>query len=122
MDKFNKAEASDKTREEIYSIAGKLFAKHDLEPGFDIRSFAEDKLGAEIKYVNLDEWEDSQDASIFVEGPRRFKILISNFTGILRDRFSIAHEIGHYVLHSDHGEKNIYAARLDSNLVEWQAN
>ena len=122
MSEFPKAEASNKSKEEIYSLAGALFAEHKLEPGFDIHTFAKDQLGAEIKYEGLDEWEKSQDASITVEGPENFKIRISKFTGILRDRFSIAHEIGHYVLHSNYGEKKIEAARFGSNQIEWEAN
>lgn len=42
-----------------------------------------------------------------------------------RDRFTIAHEIGHYCLHS---KENVFYARIDGNSVkpymnpEWQAN
>jgi Zn-dependent peptidase ImmA (M78 family) len=57
-----------------------------------------------------------------VDGPDNFRILVSAFTGPERDRFTIAHELGHYVLHSDFGRKRIRAARFGSDRVEWEAN
>ncbi|HEY5960907.1 MAG TPA: ImmA/IrrE family metallo-endopeptidase, partial [Polyangiaceae bacterium] len=62
------------------------------------------------------------DGSLLVRGPNDFEIFLSAYTGIERDRFTIAHELGHYVLHSDFGRIQIRAARLGSTRIEWEAN
>ena len=60
--------------------------------------------------------------SIFVHEKNSFDIVLPIFTSPIRDRFTIAHEIGHYFLHSLAGERKICANREGSNLVEWEAN
>lgn len=59
---------------------------------------------------------------ILVKGNHDFDIFLSPYTGELRDRFTIAHELGHYFLHSRQGEVPLAAARLDSERPEWEAN
>ncbi|MDB6140100.1 MAG: hypothetical protein JWO94_3172, partial [Verrucomicrobiaceae bacterium] len=51
-----------------------------------------------------------------------FIIRLSSFVGNLRNRFTIAHELGHYYLHSLAGKKAIRVARAGTNRVEWEAN
>lgn len=65
---------------------------------------------------------DHYSGVLVVKGPNDFDILLSPYTGILRDRFTIAHELGHYFLHSRQGETPLVAARMDSELPEWEAN
>ena len=62
------------------------------------------------------------NGSIFVHQKNSFDIVLPIFTSPIRDRFTIAHEIGHYFLHSLAGEHKICANREGSNLVEWEAN
>ena len=119
---YPSATAINKPKEGIYDLANSLFTKHNLGPGFDIVQFVEEKFKARIEYVDLSRWEESEDGSIVVHGRNKFDIYISNFTGALRDRFTIAHELGHYILHSDYGKNKIKAARFGSDRVEWEAN
>ncbi len=106
-----------KSREEIDKLAEDLFNENRLSPGDDIVPILK-KLGGSIKYIGMDDCLDSTDGSISVEGEGKFEILVFNFTGPLRDRFTIAHELGHYILHSDYGKYRIKAARSGSDKVE----
>lgn len=55
------------------------------------------KLGGKIQYTE-EELEKNPD-SIVIENSGNFTIFISIFTSPLRDRFTIAHELGHYFFH-----------------------
>jgi len=57
-------------------------------------------IGGRIEYDN-DAFEDS----ITVEDNRKFLIKLNPASSILRERFAIAHELAHFILHSNFGEK-----------------
>jgi len=91
------------------------------------------KLGGKISYVDF--WGGSAPASGSIEILRHsdnkstFEIRLALDTGVLRDRFTIAHELGHYVLHylypTKVGGKDIrrlIAQRYGSGEVEKEAN
>ncbi|WP_036040462.1 ImmA/IrrE family metallo-endopeptidase [Leptospira alstonii] len=109
------------SKQAIFATAESIAQKLKYHAGTDLEPVIQD-LGGKIYYVSLEEWYDTQDASIRVYDKNKFEIYISNFTGPLRNRFSLAHELGHYFLHSSEGQKQIVAARSGSNLCEWQAN
>lgn len=109
------------TKSQIFQIAEKKARELDYQPGMNLTPIVE-KLGGRIHLVALDEWYKTQDASIVIQGKDNFDIYISNFSGPLRNRFSIAHELGHYYLHSNEGGTPIRAARSGSNRCEWEAN
>lgn len=81
-----------------------------------------DGLGGRIHYQNPPDFITSESGSIEVRGENEFEIYLSTFTGPLRDRFTVAHELGHYFLHSKQGEKAIRASRKGSGQLEWEAN
>lgn len=64
--------------------------------------------------------------SLIINGPRDYKIFLSPFTTPLRDNFTIAHEVGHYVLHFFWSEPRpatpLRFARYGTDPIEWQAN
>lgn len=76
-----------------------------------------DKLGGRVKY------SDGPEA-LHVDGPGNFDVSIPSFTSARRDRFTLAHELGHYFLHylypKVEGPKSF--ARGDRNRAETQAN
>jgi len=80
-----------------------------------------EKLGGRIHYEAMDELLD-EAGSIFVHGEADFDILLPEYTSPKRDRFTIAHELGHYFLHSTQGETPIIAYRQGSTRIEWEAN
>lgn len=55
-------------------------------------------LGGTISTGNTGK-EDIESGSILIDKNAKFEILISPFTSIERDRFTIAHELGHLFLH-----------------------
>lgn len=86
----------------------------------DIFGVAE-KLGGKIEYL------DNGLESMEVRKKKDFTIYIPQFTHPRRDRFTIAHEIGHYLLHypwgeSDKEELKVKFWRHNGNLLEYQAN
>jgi len=107
------------SRDYIDHLAGDISKKLGYKPGDDLEILVK-ALGGEIK---VHPWQEPcHDGSIEVRGFGDFTICLSPFTSELRDRFTIAHELGHYFLHSLVGSKKINIAREGSNPVEWEAN
>ncbi len=69
--------------------------------GDDLYKLVVDKLGGEIEIVSPEDYDSS--GTIEVRGPLDFTIYLPNYTGKYRDRFTIAHELGHYFVHSKQG-------------------
>lgn len=57
-----------------------------------------EKIGGKISVGNTGD-EDVESGSILIDKNAKFEIFISPFTSIERDRFTIAHELGHLFLH-----------------------
>ena len=80
-----------------------------------------EKLGGEIVV-------DDRAESLEVRDKGDFTVIIPTHTSQLRDRFTIAHELGHYFLHyrapETHrvGERISIFTRLGRNVAETQAN
>lgn len=79
-------------------------------------------LGGRLHYLDVIAWEETDDGSILVHGPQDFDICLAQFNSDLRDRFTVAHELGHYFLHSKQGDIQIEAARFGTGRAEWEAN
>jgi Zn-dependent peptidase ImmA (M78 family) len=67
--------------------------------------------------------------SLYVEAPNKFRIVVPSHTSPERDRFTLAHELGHYVLHYLWAKKKdpqfpdrVMAFRRGSDRIEWEAN
>ena len=79
------------------------------------------RLGGEIEVENRAE-------SLHVRDAGDFTVFVPTHTSLLRDRFTIAHELGHYFLHwrapDRHlvGERTSTFTRLGRNVPETQAN
>lgn len=105
---------------DVQQLAEKVAKAVAYTPNGDLNQVVK-KLGGEI--IVEDSFEDlTQSGSIRVKGPSSFVIYLASFTGHLRDRFTIAHELGHYVLHSRFGQTPIWVARGGSGRTEWEAN
>jgi len=108
-----------RTRHYIDGLASRIAGKLALTPGEDLTAIVT-RLGGELV---LREWHhDRDEGSIKVRSASDFTIYLSPFTGPLRDRFTVAHELGHYFLHSLAGRKPIQVIRRGSSAVEWEAN
>lgn len=115
------AQACNYSRDEIEELGEQHFHEFFAEPAQNIEPVIE-QLGGRLHYVDMEQWFETEDGSIHVHGPGNFDIIISSFRGPLRNRFTIAHELGHYVLHSNRGERPLKAARHGRTPVEVEAN
>ena len=87
-------------------------------------------IGGEFEYDEIKE-TNGKDGSVFIDDIGDFLIKLPFDTSSVRDRFTIAHEFGHYILHylwfkSDQPNyPNTYATRYSKGStpqVEWEAN
>lgn len=112
---------------QIEAKAAEISKEHDFDPRKQtVRELAHAVGGPDcIEVVSLDQMENLDSGSLEVFGHRSFKIFLSPITSTVRDNFTIAHELGHYFLHSGnpHGSQPIIVGRSgDNNVVEQQAN
>lgn len=107
-------------KKQVEQYAVQVATLTEFRPGGDLTEMVA-LLGGRIHYQPIDDWFD-EDGSIFVHGKDDFDILLPQYTSPLRDRFTIAHELGHYFLHSDQGNRPIIAYRRGSTRIEWEAN
>src|SRR5208282_6481024 len=83
--------------EKILSIAEEAAKAFSYTEDFNIERVVEE-LGGRI-FLN-DFWENSaKTGSLVVGALRNFDIFVPSHTTHERDRFTIAHELGHYILH-----------------------
>lgn len=107
------------SRSQVQQFASNAAKSLGYRPGDDIEAVVA-KLGGR---VTISDWNSARNTgSITVNGPQDFHISLSPLSGERRSRFTIAHEIGHYVLHSQLGKKPIVVKRDGSGRVEWEAN
>lgn len=116
----------------VDGFAAKIAGMLELKPGADLQPTVE-SLGGEIVYgwQTLDEYDGG---SIVVRAKDDFTIYLSELTSPKRDRFTIAHELGHLILHymplvEQHGEDIVMRATREKRAgdpvherAEWEAN
>ena len=117
----SKPEPCNLTKGQIEEIATKAAKVTGFVPGAEITPIVK-KLGGEIEYLDWVGWLQHDHDTIEIDGPEKFTIRLMAVDGPLRHRFTIAHELGHYILHSLSGKKQITAGRKGSTRVEWEAN
>lgn len=125
---YDEAQATYLPKNQVYELAESVAAQLDFGPGDDIHELVK-QIGGSVQVQDTLTDDPERSGSLFVEGPDDFKIIVPAHTSVLRDRFTIAHELGHYVLHymwqQTHGEKppkRMMALRKGSDRVEWEAN
>lgn len=116
---YESAEPTGMTKGEVSALAERVAVKVGYRPGAELDPIV-GRLGGRIEIHELAELHET--GSIRVEGEGVFAIYLPPYTGRLRDRFTVAHELGHYVLHSQFGKKRIRVARDGSGRTEWEAN
>jgi predicted transcriptional regulator len=111
----------------VDSLAERLALQVGYEPGTPLEPVVQ-KLGGRITVQNAWDAAEASSGSIKIRSDSDFEIFLPLHTGPIRDRFTIAHEIGHYVLHylwpksqgKDVGP--IEVMRYGTGRVEWEAN
>ncbi|MBO0144221.1 ImmA/IrrE family metallo-endopeptidase [Agrobacterium sp. Ap1] len=115
------------TKGAVDAMAADVARQVGYEPGADLSPIVK-QLGGRIVVNNVWDVADETSGSIMIENDGSFTIAIASHTGAERDRFTIAHELGHYVLHylwPRHNGKDVgpvEARRYGSGRVEWEAN
>jgi len=103
----------------VEDFASDVAEKVGYSPNKDISHIVA-RMGGSIKTTD---WDSARNTgSITVRGPNDFTIYLSPLSGERRSRFTIAHELGHYVLHSKAGKRPISVKRDGTGRVEWEAN
>lgn len=121
------ASASHLTKGSVHRLAESVAKQIGYEPGGDLTALVK-KLGGEVRYKDFWGGEESDSGSTVISGEGNFVIYIAKQTSYERDRFTIAHELGHYVLHYLWANRNggsvkaMKASRYGSDRTEWEAN
>ncbi|MBW8782955.1 MAG: ImmA/IrrE family metallo-endopeptidase [Verrucomicrobia bacterium] len=108
------------TQQSVQDFAETTAAKLGYQPGGDIEHVVR-LLGGMV----TDEHWDSPSATGYIEvrDSRDFTINLSPLASGTRRRFTTAHELGHYILHTHMGKLHpVRITREGSNRLEWEAN
>jgi Zn-dependent peptidase ImmA (M78 family) len=108
------------TKDEVQKFASDAAKKLGYSAGGDIEKIIEG-MGGKVKRTD---WASARETgSLEVTGEEDFTIYLSPYSGERRARFTMAHELGHYILHSDLGKHPIVIKRDgENNRIEWEAN
>ncbi|MCG5242715.1 ImmA/IrrE family metallo-endopeptidase [Azospirillum doebereinerae] len=124
---YSSPQASGLTKHSVYKLAENVALQLGFEPGGDLFDALE-KLGGRLSYKDFSGFGETDSGSLVVHGEGNFEVNLAKNTSPTRDRFTIAHEIGHYVLHFLWPRKqkieitNMIAERYGSDRTEWEAN
>lgn len=121
-----KPNATGWTKRSIDKLGERAASNLGYQPGGDLVALVA-SLGGEVIYGPVDRtgstgFLEVPDISDLKEGDRRFRIVLSPYPGEYRNRFTVAHELGHYFLHSEAGKRPLYATRQAGSRAEWEAN
>lgn len=119
---YHAPEFKNLTRLAIQKLASEFSTKIDYKPRQDLIPIIKNQLQSTVEFVEDDELQNTNDGSIIVDGPDDMRISLTKYNGPLRDRFTLAHELGHYVIHSEYGKIPLKADRYGRSGAEWEAN
>ncbi len=117
-------EACGLSRNDIEAIAEEIAQHCEYGPGGSLIPVVQ-SLNGTLEYTDLS--GASGESGSIVMHPDRFEIVLARHTGPLRDRFTIAHELGHLFLHyfgfGFHEQKvTMEAQRYGRGQIETEAN
>lgn len=124
---YDQAQASGLSKAAVYSFAEQLCGQLEFKPGDDIDDLVR-RIGGRVKMQNTLFEDPEKSGSLLVHSPDNFEIIVPAHTSPTRDRFTVAHELGHYFLHYLWRRRSVampdqmIALRKGSDRVEWEAN
>lgn len=121
---YAQAEASNLSKAQVYAIAEAFSKQLDYRPGGNLVD-AIARIGGRVSVEDTLLEDPTRSGSLLVDAPDDFKIILPAHTPPNRDRFTLAHELGHYVLHylwTDRRNERLMALRRGSDRIEWEAN
>jgi Zn-dependent peptidase ImmA (M78 family) len=116
----------------VHRFAEDCAAKLGFAPGDAIKPLVS-RLGGRVEYKAAIGSDSKIPESIVVRSRKEFTIFVSSMTSQERDRFTIAHELGHLFLHYPMVEKKfpggimvatrwVDESNADQQRAEWEAN
>lgn len=121
MDVYRSAKACNASKSNIEAFAEGFARRIGLKPGGSLEPVVAG-LGGRVTFQSFSELDASAQASIRVHDAGNFDIYLADYTTVEQDRFSIAHELGHYLLHYPLGKGPMRAERFGATRAEWEAN
>ena len=121
---YSTPKATGYTQSQIEELAASIAGKLGFEPGGELKPVVE-RLGGNFKYLDTEAYfGEGGTARIVIDGPRNFVISLYKLGGLFDNRFAIAHELGHYFLHSEMGKRPITAGHAEGAVSreEWEAS
>lgn len=119
------------TNKDIERITGefreRILGGISVNNGTFVRTLVE-RTGGAITVADDPTVQEAQGGSLIIRGEQDYTIFLSPYTFPLRDNFTIAHELGHYVLHffprrsQLQSQLPLWFTRYGTGVVEWQAN
>jgi predicted transcriptional regulator len=113
---------------QVYKFAESVAQQLNFSAGGDIHALVE-RMGGSVQIEDTLLSDPEHTGSLYVESPSKFRIVVPSHTSPERDRFTVAHELGHYVLHYLWAKKKdpsvpdrVVAFRRGSERIEWEAN
>ena len=114
----------------ISNFAEQMRKKTKITHAFQLPDLVKRNKG-KITYISF--FDDDQTDAIVVMPDNSFEIKLSAHTGALRDNFTIAHELGHRLLHwpivrklhpgkAMHATRSVDTSKDDLVRCEWEAN
>lgn len=115
-------------RSVIFRIGEDISKKVNYDPKGDITKTVS-SLGGRISFEEFSDLVASDTDSLIIYGPSNFQIILPTYTSLRCDKWLLAHEIGHYILHyvipraGDYSDKQtVTAPRYGHDSTEWEAN
>lgn len=120
---YPQAEPANLSKAQVHSLAEKFAELVGYKPGGNLNDVIE-KLGGKVVVEDTLLTDPSRSGSLLVDAAGDFKIILPAHTSAMRDRFTLAHELGHYVIHYlfTRKEGRLMALRRGSDRIEWEAN
>lgn len=120
------------SKDQIHIFAEEIAKQLNFGAGDDIELLVK-RLGGRIQVKNPVNYAGHYPESIVIRAPTDFTIFVPSMTSLERDRFTIAHELGHLALHypvfsQRYPGKTMVATRWvddtdpDQQRAEWEAN
>lgn len=125
---YSPAVESRLSKPQVYKFAESIAQQLNFAAGDDIHALVE-KMGGSVQIEDTLLSDPERTGSLYVESPAKFRIVVPSHTSPERDRFTVAHELGHYVMHYLWPKKKnpqfpdrVVAFRRGSDRIEWEAN
>ncbi len=116
-------EPSGMDRAEIESLALDVAGYMGFQPGDSDLPELVESIGGNISYVEYKDWIENGMNFIQIHGPGDFTVQLLSVAGPNQHNFTLAHELAHYIIHSESGEINpMKVMHSGEDRVEWEAN